>query len=546
MKNGFLKSFAESRRIKYSTLNIAFCAIVIAIVIALNSIVSVLASYFNWYIDMTDDQIFSLSEEAKTTLQTINKEADIEIIFPLDKDEIETDYATSDSSGSIGYIHSTALEIAQECSNVKVTYHHTTRDYLWYSQNGLLDDAGEGNVLIVRKDETGKYISSDCRSYPINYFFVQASSSDTTLYAYNGERVFISALLAISRNDSPTVYFTVGHNEKSFIGDIASVFGADTDRLNYKTLSVALGAGVISPEAYTLMTIFCDGGFKIKPLNLGDTEIPEDARMIVINEPTADFSEIELYKMDTYLQSGGAVFCFTESTASLPELYLRLEKTYGVKINAPVTEPITDENSALITDAGLYYRASVSDDDDSFATAKYFGAYTNFASQKAIYKNSASITINPAFQSTSGYSEQGQGGHVIKYTYPLLETTSKLKYNGEKEARNIPIMTITSIDHWDSVAQASTYSYLMVCSSGDFATSEALSVSNVNRNMIDALIQATSSVQTPVNLDYKPFMDYELTIEKDQARTITIVLATVIPVIAVACGVVVIVRRKHR
>ena len=64
--------------------------------------------------------------------------------------------------------------------------------------------------------------------------------------------------------------------------------------------------------------------------------------------------------------------------------------------------------------------------------------------------------------------------------------------------------------------------------------------------MILSLIQSTSSVQTPVNLDYKTFMSYELEITDRQAQSATILLATILPALIVISGVVVIVRRKHR
>jgi len=39
MKNGFLKSFSDSKNVKYSSINVAFCALIIAIVIILNAII---------------------------------------------------------------------------------------------------------------------------------------------------------------------------------------------------------------------------------------------------------------------------------------------------------------------------------------------------------------------------------------------------------------------------------------------------------------------------------------------------------------------------
>ena len=123
MKTGFLKSLADSKKIKYSTLSTAFIAVVIALVIMLNAITTVLSSKLGWYIDMTDEQMFSLSDDAKDLLDTINDNVELEIVFPCDKDEIDKNYANTKTTGAIGYVHSTAEQILKACDNVTVSYH---------------------------------------------------------------------------------------------------------------------------------------------------------------------------------------------------------------------------------------------------------------------------------------------------------------------------------------------------------------------------------------------------------------------------------------
>lgn len=546
MRKGMLKSIADSRKIKYSTLSLALCAVVVAVVIIFNSIISVLASSLGWYVDMTDRQMFTLSDGAKAHLNSINKEIEIEIIFPLDKDQVETEYAVSSSSGSIGHIYKTAFEIAQECENVTLSYHDTVKDYgTFYKENGLQEHAKSGHILIVRKDENGKYATGDLRSYPINYFFVSKSATDSTLYAYNGELVFLSALIAMSRDDVPTVYFTVGHGENSFLLEDEKV---KEEGLSYSSLASAAANGIVSGKAYNLMQIFADSGFRIKPIDLRLEDIPADARMMVINQPSADFTEDELYKLTTYLQNGGATFCFTPYDIELPSLYETLRANYGVTVNTSNT-PVED-NRTMVTnklDVGggatvtlKHYLANVSMHDNGFASLKYFSAYTNYSSANAYYNKAGSIDIEDKYMTQTGL----QTGGYTKYTYPLLETSSSAEFMGVR--KNHTLMSITSIDNWSVEDENSRYSYLVVCPSSDFVSAEALSVSSVNRHMMLSLIQSTSSVQTPVNLDYKPFVEYKLTLTDAQARTITVVLATILPLIITACGVVVLVRRKHR
>lgn len=540
MKKGFLKSLADSRKLKYSTLNIVFVAIILAIVIALNSIVTILADNFGWYIDMTDEQIFSLTDEAKELLDDVNQDVQLEIVFPYAKDKLDTDYATSTSSGAIGYIHSTAQQIANECSNITVSYHDVDKDYEFYATEiggGANLKMTNEHVLIARKDANGKYVSGDFRVYPINYFYV---SDNGSLYAYNGELVFISAILAMSRDTVPTVYFTTGHGEESF--DKAS------DGVDYETIYSAVYDGTVNAEVADLMMLFCDSGFTVKPLELSQKDetgnlvgIPEDAHIIVINQPTMDFSDEDIYLLTQYLSNEGTLFAFTPHDATLTKLYSFFTQSYGVTVN-PSTTPIEDTKTQF-DNTKYTFLADVSKTDNSFATSKYFASVNSYASAKARFKDTATITINPDYMTTTGWQD---GMSITKYTYPLLETTTTAVFDGIDEV-NHSVMSITSIQEFRQESGDNAYSYLVVCPSSEFASSEYLNDgSSPNKHMILSLIQATSSMQTPVNLDYKPFMDYNLEITDSQARTTTVLLATIIPAVIAITGIVVIIRRKHR
>jgi hypothetical protein len=528
MKTGFLKSLADSKKIKYSTISTAFIAIVIAIVIMLNAISTVLSEKFGWYIDMTDEQMFSLSDDAKKLLDTINDEVQLEIVFPYDKDEIDTNYANTKTTGAIGYVHSTAEQILKACDNVTVSYHDVDKDYLFYKEAGVLGKAGDDKILILRKDTNGKYVEGDFRVYPVNYFFVGDTSGN--LYGYNGELMFLSALLAMSHDTVPVVYFTIGHSEQSFNDDVS---------ISYETINEAFVAGKINEKALELMRVFCDSGFVVKPLDLVTSEIPDDARIVVINQPNSDFDDGEIYKLTTYLEKEGTVFCFTPHSVNLPNLYTALETNYGIAIR-PNATPVED-TSTQFANTKYTLLANVSTTDNSFATKQYFGSLNSFASARARLMNCATLDIDEKFMTTEGY----QTGSIIRYTYPLLETTRNAVYGDSKGIYNL--MAVSSREQWSYEGQYSSFSYLVVCPSSDFASNEYLtSTSAPNKNMILSLIQSTSSVQTPVNLEYKTFMTYELDITDRQAQSATVLLATIVPALVVLCGVVIMVRRKHK
>lgn len=529
MRKGFLKSLSDSRKIKYSTLNGAFIALVIALVVVLNSIITTLSQTYNWYIDMTDEQMFSLSEQSKEILDGVNDEVQLEIVFPYDEDRVSGKFSTSATNGSIGYIHTTAEEIANACDNITISYHDVDRDYAFYQETGTLSKAGDNTIIVLRKDIYGNYVKGDFRAYPVNYFYV--ADQDGSLYGYNGELVFMSAILAMSNDTVPTVYFTVGHGELSFTGETS---------VDHFTAEGALRGGLLHADAFELIWLFCESGFTVKPLNLLTQDVPEDARMIVINEPQSDFHDDEIYKLNTYLRNEGAVFAFTPYNAELKGLFASFEQNYGVTVK-PSATPVTDDSTKFDNMPNTLL-ASVSSHDSSFATKQYFGALKGYASAKARFNDTGALTINPEFMKTTGYQS---GMAETRFTYPLLESSSNAVFNGTKGTSFL--MSITAIEKFRQESGDSAFSYLVVCPSGEFASNDyLLSTSAPNKNMILSLVQSTSSVQTPVNLDYKTFMQYELDITDRQAQTATALLATILPICAVVCGVVVIVRRKHK
>ena len=532
MKNGFLRSFADSRKMKYSTINVVFCALVIAIVIMLNSIVSVLSGRFGWYIDMTQEQIFTLSDDARDMLDGINDEVELEIVFPFDKDKLNV-YGTTESYGSIGYIHSTAQQIAEACDNVTVSYHDVDTDYLFYKEAGVLGKAGEENILILRKTESGKYAEGDFRVYPINWFYV--NDENGSLYGYNGEKIFMSALVALAENTTPMAYFTIGHSEDSF--------EKENVEITYENIYKMAVEGAINPKSAELMLLLTECGFNVKAIDLMTQEIPEDARMIFINQPKSDFDIQELYKLETYLGVDGIVFCFTPHDAELPNLYKNITSWSGVTVNTNAT-PVEDA-STQFANTKYTLLANVSSTHDYFATSKYFSSLKSYSSAKARFFNTGVLSVDEQFITSEGFNI---GQATKRYTYPLLETTQKAVFNGNSGVQSL--MTITSTEHFYAgvVGEAySEFSYLVVCPSSEFASTAYLGESSYpNRKMIMSLIQATSTMQTPVNIDYKTFMDYDLDITDRQAQTATALLATVIPALAIICGVVIIVRRKNR
>lgn len=108
------------------------------------------------------------------------------------------------------------------------------------------------------------------------------------------EQEFTSALVKVTREEVKTIYFTVGHGEKSLT--------EAKEGLGLNSLKVML-----ENNRYT-----------VKPLPLVQTsKVPEDASVVVIAGPIQDFQDFEVTALENYLKKGGSILLALESQNSV-------------------------------------------------------------------------------------------------------------------------------------------------------------------------------------------------------------------------------------
>lgn len=121
------------------------------------------------------------------------------------------------------------------------------------------------------------------------------------------EQEFTSALVKVTREKNKTIYFTIGHGEKS---------------INENKEGLGLGS---------LKSLLENNRYTVKELALSQNpKIPADADVIVIAGPVQGFQKFEIEALESYLKSGGSLFLALESqnNAGLESL---VSKT-GVKL----------------------------------------------------------------------------------------------------------------------------------------------------------------------------------------------------------------------
>ena len=138
-------SFTQTRKFKYGSVATAFTVAFIAFVVIFNIIFTALASKYNWFVDMTKEQVFTLSEEAKEIMADVTE--DVYLYFASEPDEL----MNGQNSSYTRYIYTTALQLEEEFENVHVDAVSVLKNPSFfraiYQISGIWEGAGYGSIV---------------------------------------------------------------------------------------------------------------------------------------------------------------------------------------------------------------------------------------------------------------------------------------------------------------------------------------------------------------------------------------------------------------
>ncbi len=494
--NGFMKS----RRFRYGSAATAFTCAFIAVVVVFNVIFTALASKYLWYVDMTKEAIFSLSEATKDLMSDVTDE--VNIYFASEPDELmEGKY-----SAHTRYIYQTALELAAEYDNVHVECRDVVKDRAFFEPFRT--------TAATKIQTTSVIVESGGESVVIAYeaFFI-VDQDGQSIWAYNGEKTFMSAVLQVTSAEKPIVYFTVEHGES------------------------------VGQAAPAITNLFFENGFDVQPLNLTKDEIDEDARIIIVNNPVYDFigaeaddeSANEIRKLDAFLDGFGCLMVFVspENAGRLTNLSEFLEE-WGIGFT-PDTY-VKDMDHSVSVD-GLSLVAEY--DSDTLGAVLYRDLTNNLSTMpKTVSRNTMPLKLL--------YEEGGDlSGYRDVSAVLTSYDTSVLMRDGEvQEKGSFPLLAISREKR--IIDNEYYYSFVFVSGSADFAnTNYIVSNAYANADILSATMSATGRDITLADIKYKVFDDTDLTITTAEANKWTVALVTVLPVAAAALGLVIFVRRKN-
>lgn len=277
-----IKNIFESIKLKWlrdTGLTILLIAIIIVAFVGINIGVEALNLTD---IDLTTEQLYTLTDESKEIIAKIPVEDKIEIYL--------FDYP---ENSSVVDLVKQYMKVSDSIS-MEVTTTSDRADIA--SEYNVLD--GSYTILIVSGDKYKMFTNYDL--YVVDYN--TRTSTDIT------EQRLTNSIIAVSSiGETTPIYVLTGHDE----------YGIDTHLTTLKTY--------LELENYEL-----------KELDLLVTDkVPDDCSALIIATPQKDFTELEANKIKDYINNGGNILWMTEPF-SMTEEYPNIQSIldlYGVTID---------------------------------------------------------------------------------------------------------------------------------------------------------------------------------------------------------------------
>lgn len=367
-------------------------------------------------------------------------------------------------------------------------------------QNSVIFESGEGEEWSCR------VITDTASSAGFVDFYSLDSSAN--ILAYNGEEVMAAMISWVLHDEHPVAYFTQNHGES-----------ADVAFSNLLTCA----------------------GYYVEAINLRKSEIPADAGMIIISNPTSDFERSvenanvrgEIHKLEDYLKAGGKLYVALDPYVKELKNLEGLLKDYGISLAGDYNEhgvlvrEIVKENSNAITTDGYTFVATHADNavsDDILDRVQRYGNDRVLISQVTRLELDSALGAQPLLIS-SNTSSSHAGGDLVDNNggYAVAAYSRRAEKDGkESTVFVIPTAYITASDAFLSKSY-SNKDFL-------YATLEVLFDSNPAPRGCNTVMYRTSVIEN---------------LTMGRAKTYT-ALILAIPAMIAVLGAVTIIRRKNR
>ena len=557
-----IKKFIRGGAGKY-ILAAVTCAVVVGVVV-LNLLLTYVGLNELVYLDLTTEEFYTVSDAMKEHTAFIDKlespDKKIKITFCNDPDMLI-------SAQNVRMPYFLALGLAKlypervEVETVNVAYNPTAVSK--YKANSLTQI--KSTDIIISYGDRYRIVGADSMWV--------ADSSTNTLYSFNGEYKMATIIMSVTAKERPVAYFSIGHGETYY----------DTTNPTREE----------NNEAQAIFDLLSERGLEVKTVDLRYESVPDDCVLLVINDPQVDYADgdevdknllsyiSQTEKIDRYLvKDQGAVMVAKDPTLDLHNLDLFLYE-WGFDVSDSI---VYDEDYYMERENGEKNKViGVYDTDtDSYGSAIY-GDYAALPSSPSMVFLETGF-IKCSYGIGESINEPGTvtvNRHYAPFFYSsdtavAKKNGSEIEHDASMQGR-MDIAAVTTRMEINQTTAEYEYSYVFCAPSGSAFSNEILGDgSYANFEITSSLVESISRIDTYASLELggtsfnsdnfggKPFLDVsisetpifdvnddgksEMVVEglSSAKRTTYFVLIMMVPVIILAVGITVRLKRRYR
>lgn len=276
--NEILSKF-KTKKFKVGSLATAMTVIVTAVIVVINLIVGQLTDKFGLSLDLTQNKIFSLTEQSINFIKNLDK--NVEIILLSD----ESTFVQTNSY--FAQANSVLKKYDLNSDKIKLTYVDTVKNPTYL--NEYQDENLTENSIIVKSSDKHKIITVQ------DIFDIQRSYYGSTITGSKAEQELTSAILYVTSENQTKVAVLKGYGEQ---------------------------------DLTAFQELLKKNNFNIVEVSLLTQDIPEDVNLAIIYGSERDFDSQSIEKLEKFLSMGGKnlVYALNPNQAEAPNLNAFLEK----------------------------------------------------------------------------------------------------------------------------------------------------------------------------------------------------------------------------
>ena len=503
----------RKKRFKYGALSVTVTVIFVAAIVLINIIFNMMLDRFDITADLTDNSMYSIDNTTVDYIKGI--EDNIRLTVTVEESDFE----------NAGSYYKQVSEIVKTfaANNPKITAQYLDLDSnpAFYSSYGATLTAGS---IIIESEKTGRNVIIT----PNDYL--------SPKYSFNGNEITAETYsmyyqLGYGSSGALTVEYYAAA-ERCFLSGIMNVTNYDPVRVAVLTEDY----GASSPTA--LVSMLEANAYIVEELKLSSVEkIDSDIDFAILFAPIYDLSNDDLNKIDIWLDNGGKydknfMYVAASTVDVLPNINAYL-KDWGLSMDSGY---VYQTNDYAFNGGSTYQILEFKEGDYSGGVdtqtkqtqGDRFKPIELLFDEYSIYKTEAIVSsyegsVVAPFDGLDGFdpSKAERSG-----AFPVVAGSSKTFYEG--------------VEPHQSRIYAVSGHYILDRS---FMEAAYLNNSDIFLNIFNF---ASGKDNVEISVSPKSFSVQTFEITASQVRAITIVFAVAVPLLVVAAGVVVIVRRKRR